>query len=447
MLFLQLFINACLASLVHATLQIVSGGSWTASNGQHIQAHGAAITKVGSTYYLIGENKLNGSSFQSVNCYSSANLVEWTYVGQLLTLAASGDLGPSRVVERPKVVYNDATGKFVLYMHIDSSNYGEAKVGVAVGNSVCGSYTYQGSFQPMGYQSRDIGMYKDDDGSAYLLTEDRVNGLRIEKLSSDFLTVESIVYTWAEKYESPAILKRDGVYFMFASKLTGWNANDNLYSTATSLSGPWSAWSTFAPVGTLTHTSQTSFILPVSNSFAMYMGDRWVSSNLMRSTYVWLPLTVSGTTASLPWYYNWIPSVSSGSWSAAPSDTVYEAESATLGGGAQTVTCSGCSGSAVGYIGGTSSGTVTFSNVQSDVTTRTTIRMRYTNGDTTQRFALIEVNGVGQRVAFIPGGSGQETAVVSFTAQLNAGTSNTIRISGVDGGWGPDIDRVFVPTS
>jgi beta-xylosidase len=121
---------------------------------------------------LIGEDKTKGSAFQNVNCYSSTNLVEWTYVGALLSQTSSGDLGPNRVVERPKVIYNDSTKKYVLYMHIDSSSYGEAKVGVATGNSPCGSYTYQGSFQPLGFQSRDMGLFKDDNGSAYLLTED-----------------------------------------------------------------------------------------------------------------------------------------------------------------------------------------------------------------------------------------------------------------------------------
>lgn len=57
-------------------------------------------------------------------------------------------------------------------MHIDSSSYGEAKVGVATGDSVCGTYEYLGSWQPLGHQSRDIGLFQDDDGSAYLLTED-----------------------------------------------------------------------------------------------------------------------------------------------------------------------------------------------------------------------------------------------------------------------------------
>lgn len=33
-------------------------------------------------------------------------------------------------------------------------------------------YVSRGSLQPLGYQSRDMGLYKDDDGTGYLLTED-----------------------------------------------------------------------------------------------------------------------------------------------------------------------------------------------------------------------------------------------------------------------------------
>lgn len=123
-------------------------------------------------YYLIGEDKTNGSAFQNVNCYSSTDLVQWSYVGALLSRTSAGDLGPNRVVERPKVIYNSSTKKYVLYMHIDSSDYSEAKVGVATGSSVCGKYSYLGSWRPLGFQSRDIGLFQDDDGSAYLLTED-----------------------------------------------------------------------------------------------------------------------------------------------------------------------------------------------------------------------------------------------------------------------------------
>lgn len=130
------------------------------------------MIEVNGVYYLIGEDHTDGSAFLNVNCYSSTDLVQWTYVGALLSRTSSGDLGPNRVVERPKVIYNSSTKKYVMYMHIDDSSYAEAKVGVATSSSVCGAYTYLGSWQPLGFQSRDIGLFQDDDGSAYLLTED-----------------------------------------------------------------------------------------------------------------------------------------------------------------------------------------------------------------------------------------------------------------------------------
>lgn len=142
------------------------------NTGKHIQAHGGGVLKVDNTYYLVGEDKTNGSAFQNINCYSSSNLVEWTYVGALLSQTTSGDLGPSRVIERPKVIYNKSTKKYVLVMHIDSSNYGEAKVGFATGDSVCGKYEYKGSVKPLGFESRDSGIFVDGDEKAYLLTED-----------------------------------------------------------------------------------------------------------------------------------------------------------------------------------------------------------------------------------------------------------------------------------
>jgi sucrose-6-phosphate hydrolase SacC (GH32 family) len=120
----------------------------------------------------IGEDKTNGTSFINVNCYSSSNLIEWTYEGALLSQTESGDTGPGRVIERPKVIYNKMTSKYVLWMHIDSANYTEAKIGVAAGDSVCGRYTYLRSEQPLGFQSRDSSVYVDDDGKGYLLTED-----------------------------------------------------------------------------------------------------------------------------------------------------------------------------------------------------------------------------------------------------------------------------------
>lgn len=100
------------------------------------------MIKVNDMWYMVGEDKTGGSAFQNVNCYSSRDLVRWHYEGALLSrTAGAGDLGPNRVLERPKVIYNERTRKYVMWMHIDSSNYGDARAGVAVGDSVCGKYS------------------------------------------------------------------------------------------------------------------------------------------------------------------------------------------------------------------------------------------------------------------------------------------------------------------
>ncbi|KAK8071087.1 carbohydrate-binding module family 35 protein [Apiospora hydei] len=424
---------AAAAGLAQATLQIVPGATWTATNtGKHVQAHGAGMIQVGSTYYMIGEDKTGGSAFQNVNCYSSTDLVEWTYVGALLSQTSSGDLGPNRVVERPKVIYNDATKKYVMYLHIDNSGYSEAKVGVATSDTVCGTYTYLKSFRPLNFESRDIGLFKDDNGAGYLLTEDRANGLRIDALSSDYLSVASSTYLWREAIESPAILKKNGYYFMFGSHLTGWDPNDNVYSYATSLAGPWSSWKTFANSGSKTYNSQTNYILPLGGSEAIYMGDRWISNNLMRSTYVWLPLSISGTTITMSDRVNWVPDVAAGTWAAGPSETSPEGESGTLAGGAWTLSCGSCSG---------------VTGVKSGRAGRTTLRIKHLNGDSSQRSAVVTVNGKAQTVAFLPSENGNSAPATSVVhAEMNAGSGNTIVIAGVGGGaYGPDVDRVMVP--
>ena len=117
---------------------------------------------------------------------------------------------------------------------------------------------------------------------------------------------------------------------------------------------------TFAPSGSHTYDSQTTFVLPIGNNF-MYMGgtsslqtnvflaeanyyvsDRWFSGNLMRSSYMWQPLTISGTTASMPNnYLNWVVDVNTGSMTAGPSENQPEAESASLSGSAVVASCSG----------------------------------------------------------------------------------------------------------
>src|SRR6185312_14379035 len=118
-----------------ASVTITPAGAFNDNKGNYIQAHGGGMIKVGSTYYWFGEDKAgesaNNTAFQDIPCYSSTDLAYWTFVNYVLTRQASGDIGPNRIVERPKVIYNSTTRQYVMYMHIDNPSYSENNVGVA----------------------------------------------------------------------------------------------------------------------------------------------------------------------------------------------------------------------------------------------------------------------------------------------------------------------------
>ena len=126
-LVMALFLMTC-SELVHGqgATDVRPGKPWTTVDGQPIQAHSGGLLKIGDTWYWIGENKTLGSDFDANSCYSSNDLVHWRFVNDTLKVQADGDLGPHRIVERPKILYNAKTRMYVQYMHIDDPKYQEA---------------------------------------------------------------------------------------------------------------------------------------------------------------------------------------------------------------------------------------------------------------------------------------------------------------------------------
>ncbi|MFG2955286.1 RICIN domain-containing protein [Streptomyces sp. NPDC048291] len=294
-----------------ASQTVTNGTQFTDTSGNVVHAHGGGVIKVGSYYYWFGEDRNSDNTFKYVDAYRSTDLKTWEFRNHVLTQSSASELSTA-YIERPKVIYNASTGKFVMWMHKENGvDYSEAKAAVAVSDTVDGNYTYQGSFQPLGqYMSRDITTFVDTDGTAYMVSAANENyDLQIYKLTSDYTAIDSLVANpWAGGHrEAPALFKRNGVYFMLTSGATGWSANQQEYATATSLAGPWTSWSN---VGDSTaYNSQTAYVLPVSGTSGtsyLYMGDRWGNSfggTVNDSRYVWLPLTFpTDTSMSMSWY-------------------------------------------------------------------------------------------------------------------------------------------------
>ncbi len=297
---------------------IYSGTPWFDNNGNIVSAHGACIIKGGGKYYLFGEKHSDtAKAFTGFNCYSSSDLYNWKFESLALPVQKEGQAGPNRIGERVKVMKCPSTGEYVMYWHADNLQYKDPHICYATSDNITGPYTYQGVLLFRGHSIHkwDMGTFQDKDGSGYILT----HGGDIYKLSKDY---KRVVDKWeneniVSRFESPAMFRKDSIYFFLGSHLTSWERNDNFYYTATSLKGPWTYRGNFAPKGTLTWNSQTTFVLPVKGSkdtSYMFMGDRWsYPKQASAATYVWQPLTVSGDAISIPQYKEgWKISLSSG---------------------------------------------------------------------------------------------------------------------------------------
>ncbi|NIR03364.1 MAG: family 43 glycosylhydrolase, partial [Gemmatimonadales bacterium] len=267
-------------------------------------------TDEAGTYYWFGENKAGATGQGSlaradvigVSCYSSTDLLHWKNEGIVLPAVpddSDSDLHPSRVVERPKVLYNERTRSYVMWMHIDAADYRYARTGVAVSKSVTGPYEYLGSIRPNGAQSRDLTVFRDDGGAAYLIHASAGNRtLRIARLSEDYTRpTGDFTRSFVNRYrEAPAMFRHDGRYYLITSGCSGWTPNAAQHAVGEAAMGPWRTMGNPC-LGTTrqrstTFRSQSTFVLPVHGLPGAYilMADRWNAADLGTSRYVWLPI-------------------------------------------------------------------------------------------------------------------------------------------------------------
>ena len=286
---------------------IYNGIPWFDNRGNIVNAHGACIVEDGGRYYLFGEWKSDRSNaFPGFSCYSSEDLVNWKFENVVLKVQPDGILGPNRVGERVKVMKCPETGEYIMLMHADDMRYKDPYIGIATCKTINGDYKLQG---PLLYKGKpvkrwDMGTFQDTDGEGYLL----IHHGPIYRLSKDYRSIEAEVACVKASGESPALFKKDGLYYMLYSNLTSWEKNDNFYFTAPQIEGPWTKRGLFCPKGTLTYNSQTTFVFPLkrgNDTIPMFMGDRWsYPHQASAATYVWLPLQVEGTKLSIPEYWN-----------------------------------------------------------------------------------------------------------------------------------------------
>lgn len=307
---------------------IVPGDVWKDTNGKPVNAHGGGIMYDNGKYYWYGEIKKGKTrkvehitSWEcyrveagGVSCYSSTDLYNWDYEGVALqpnTADSASDIHTSKVLERPKVIYNEKTGKYVMWLHIDSEDYSFARAGVAVSDKPQGPFTYLGSIQPNDQMSRDQTLFKDTDGRAYQICSSENNAtMYINELTDDYLrpTGKFARIFIGLSREAPAMVKHENKYYILSSGCTGWDPNPAQYAVSDSIMGDYRIMENpcIGKDADKTYFAQSTFILPVQGTdkyIAMF--DRWNKTNLEDSRYVWLPLSFENEKMVIEWKDKW----------------------------------------------------------------------------------------------------------------------------------------------
>lgn len=322
------------------------------TEGNPVNCHGGGFLTVGDTTYWYGEERPN--SFRTpqmgVSCYATTDFMAWTPKGIVLPVTedAAEGLTPGCIVERPKVAYNEKTGKYVLWFHheLPGRGYEAAHAAVAVSDTPVGPFTLIGSSRvnpgvyPMnfpdslrgkhagvdaekiewwtpewqrmvdeglfvdrdlegGQMSRDMTIFVDDDGKAYHIYSSEENlTLNIAELNDEYTghTGRYIRIFPGGHNEAPTIFKHDGKYWMICSGCTGWAPNKARMMYATDIMGEWTMAddTPFAGEGAdITFGGQGTCIVNIGGQ-PVFVADIWTPRDLKDSRTLWLPIQIDG---------------------------------------------------------------------------------------------------------------------------------------------------------
>lgn len=296
------------------------GELWLDTSGVPINAHGGGFLFRKGVYFWYGEFKTAGPGGNRANVgisvYSSRDLYHWKNEGIALKVSEdeSSDMVKGCVLERPKVLYNAKTKLYVMWFHLElkGQGYSAARAGVATSASPTGPFQFVRDFRPDGEMSRDMTLFQDDDGKAYLITTSENNQTQhVSELTGDYLdTTGHYTRILAHKaLEGAAILKSQGRYFYIGSHTTGWNPNPAFAAVADSLTGPWRALGNpcRGEGAELTFGAQSTYFLAVAGKPGafIFVADRWRPKNAIDGRYVWLPVQLSADSFTIEWKQAW----------------------------------------------------------------------------------------------------------------------------------------------
>jgi hypothetical protein len=286
---------AAKADSVKSLTKFRPGEVWLDTAGKPIHAHGGSILKVGDTFYWYGENKEkslpnSGVWAWGMRIYSSKDLYNWTDEGLFIPpdlKDPKSSFAPASLADRPHIIYNEGTKKFVCWVKIMHREDWSQTRTVLVADKITGPYTMvRDNVKPFGMSAGDFDMVVAPDGKAYFIFERVHTEMIVADLTDDYTDVTGYYSTHFPKThppftrEGPGYFFRNGKHYLFTSGTSGYHANPSEVAVADTYHGPWTVLGDAHPKD-VTRTSFNSQICsvfkhPGKKDLYIALADRWV---------------------------------------------------------------------------------------------------------------------------------------------------------------------------
>ncbi len=274
------------------------GQVWLDTDGKRIQAHGGSVIYIDDTYYFYGENKekTNGENdiwHWGVRCYSSKDLYNWKDMGLIIPPEPdnpNSSLHPSSQMDRPHIIYNKETKKYVAWLKIMNKDGTQTET-ILTADRFLGPYTkIREGLKPLNMSAGDFDLAVAPDGKAYYYFE-RVHSETIcADLTADYTDVTGYYSTHFTRHfppyvrEATAHFTRKNKHYLITSGTTGYLPNPSEIAVSETWHGPFTVLGNphLEDYSNTSFHSQISSVFKVQNKKDLYIAcaDRWLPEHM-----------------------------------------------------------------------------------------------------------------------------------------------------------------------
>ncbi|MEQ1796472.1 MAG: family 43 glycosylhydrolase [Lacibacter sp.] len=348
-IFIIAFLYVSVLSSSHGqSLNIKNDVFWNTKDGKPIYSQGGGIFKFPDPvtgikkYYWYGvqykeaETYRNNPSitlpnvtFETVTCYSSADLVNWTFEADVFTKEEAFKSMSKTWVGRLGVAYIKELNKYAMFVQHGS------EVLIALVDKPAGEFKWHQKINMMNMigtsNTGDQTVFTDEDsGKSYLIysygrgrNKIYVSEIGVKNGMVNLLDCTKIFQ--GESREGNCMFKYKGKYYMAASNIYGWDASYAYYLVADDIRGPYRPTNDMQVMkgseNDFAHVTQTGFFFNVKGSkqeTVLYCGDRWANFAGNGLGYnQWFPLSFSGAEPYFNSLSSWNINAKTGEWKAA----------------------------------------------------------------------------------------------------------------------------------